>query len=376
MGVKILRSKPTGHSVYVPLRLALDKRHWRLAPFETFAKISYARQLGLLLAGIKQETPWETVWKRGVMETDYKKEAIRQYLKYFRVWFIIIAVLAVVLAAAASIWNLRHRFSRTNMEAPEERVYDYADVLTDSEEERLRNQIAKMEQKLGMDIVIVTIDQSVEGSIAQEKYGYNTIRWEDNMRDLADDFWDNHKYGFNTSYLTDGIEGDGVLLLDNRYEGQKGEHLSTSGAAERRMSSRDIDNILWNTVDVYYDISPYKAYSAFVSELEIYLGDRGEAPLPWLGVIAGPVLVMLFYIAWGASKDKTKKTTTAYTYLAEGKPIINARRDEFIRKNVVTRHVPRSSGGSGGGGGGHSSGGGGHHHSSSGASHGGGSHRH
>ena len=313
--------------------------------------------------------------KRGDMETDYKKEALKQYLKYFRVWFIIVAVLAVVLAAAAGAWNLTHRFSRTNMEAPAERVYDYADILTDDEEDRLRSQIAKMEQRLGMDIVIVTIDQPVEGEIAKEKYGYNTIRWEDNMRDLADDFWDNHKYGFNTNYLTNHIEGDGVLLLDNRYEGQRGEHLSTSGAAERRMSSRDIDDILWDTVDAYYDTNPYKAYSTFVDELEIYLGDRGEAPLPWLGVIAGPVLVMMFYIAWGASQDKTKKTTTAYTYLAEGKPIINARRDVFIRKNVVTRHIPRSSSG-GGGGGGHSSGGGGHHHSSSGASHGGGSHRH
>lgn len=309
------------------------------------------------------------------METDYKKEALKQYIKYFRVWFIIIAVLVVLLAVMAGMYHLRHRFSRTNMEAPEERVYDYAGILTDHEEEKLRSQIAEMEQKLKMDIVIVTIDQSVEGSIAQEKYGYNTIRWEDNMRDLADDFWDDHKYGFNTNYLTNGIEGDGVLLLDNRYEGQRGEWLSTSGAAERRMSSWDIDDILYDTVDFYYDISPYRAYSSFVSELEIYLGDRGEAPLPWLGVIAGPVLVMLFYIAWGASKDKTKKTTTAYTYLAEGKPIVNAHRDEFLRKHVTTRHIPRSS--SGGGGGGHSSGGGGgHHHSSSGASHGGGGHRH
>ena len=308
------------------------------------------------------------------METDYKKEAIRQYLKYFRVWFIIIAILAVVLAAMAGTWNLRHRFSRTNMEAPAERVYDYAEVLTDDEEERIRSQIAEMEQKLGMDIVIVTISQSVEGEVAKEQYHYNSTQWEVNMQDLADDFWDYNKYGYNTSYLTDGVEGDGVLLLHNWYQGQNGEHLSTSGAAERRMSSRDIDNILWDTVDVYYDTNPYRAYSAFVSELEIYLGDRGEAPFPWMGVILVPILVMIFYIAWGASQDKTKKTTTAYTYLAEGKPIVNDRRDVFIRKNVVTRHVPRSSGG--GGGGGHSSGGGGHHHSSSGASHGGGSHRH
>ena len=309
------------------------------------------------------------------MNTDYKKEAIRQYLKYFRVWFIVVGILVVVLTVMAGVWNLRHHFTRANMEAPAERVYDYADVLTDNEEERLRSQIAKMEQKIGMDIVIVTINQSVEGEIAAEKYGYRTTYWEDNMQDLADDFWDNNKYGYNTTFLVDGVEGDGVLLLHNWYEGQNGEHLSTSGAAERRMSSRDIDNILWDTVDEYYDTNPYRAYSAFVAELKNYLGDRGEAPLPWLAVIVGPVIIMLFYVSWGVVQDKTKDTTTAYTYLADGKPIENTRRDEFIRKNVTTRHVPRSSSG-GGGGGGHSSGGGGHHHSSSGASHGGGSHRH
>lgn len=36
------------------------------------------------------------------MEKDIKKEALRQYLKYFKVWFIIAGVLAVITIGAGS----------------------------------------------------------------------------------------------------------------------------------------------------------------------------------------------------------------------------------------------------------------------------------
>ena len=55
---------------------------------------------------------------------------------------------------------------RTNNEAPTERVYDYADVLTDQEEADLRRYIAETEKKLHIDIVLVTFSQSVEGADA------------------------------------------------------------------------------------------------------------------------------------------------------------------------------------------------------------------
>ena len=37
------------------------------------------------------------------MEKDIKKEALRQYLKYFKVWFIIAGVLAVITIGAAVV---------------------------------------------------------------------------------------------------------------------------------------------------------------------------------------------------------------------------------------------------------------------------------
>ena len=298
------------------------------------------------------------------MGNDYRREATRQYLRYFRIWFIAIGVLALVLAVLVWVQSRTDDAPRGNTHAPAERVYDDADVLTDEEEESLRSQIAKVEKQLHIDIVIVTIDQSVEGRDAMEKYGYRFSDWERNMQDLADDFWDDNGYGYNKDF-----EGDGVLLLHNWYQGQNGEHLSTSGRAERALSSRDIDNLLYY-VDRYYANNPYKAYSAFVNALTDELNPRGEAPLPWPLVLVAPLIAALVFATMNLNHARAKDTTAVNAYVVGGKPVMTGQRDDFIRKQVITRRIQTSSGGGGHGGGG------GHHHSSSGASHGGGSHRH
>ena len=71
------------------------------------------------------------------IEYDVKREARNQYIKYFKIWFIIVAVLLVVSAIKliGSLFVKEEVIVRTNMQAPEERVYDEANVLSDSEEE-------------------------------------------------------------------------------------------------------------------------------------------------------------------------------------------------------------------------------------------------
>lgn len=306
------------------------------------------------------------------MGNDYKKEAGRQYLKYFSGWFIAVGVLLIIVIVVAGIKTFLNNRPRGNSKAPEERVYDYADVLTDAEEEKLRSQIAKTEEKLRMDIVIVTIDQSVEGRDAAREYGYRSENWEANMQDLADDFWDENGYGYNKSF-----EGDGVLLLHNWYEdengSQNGEHISTSGRAEQSLSIYDLDQILY-PVDRYYDTDVYKAYSGFIDAVEARLDTNvGLDFSNLLGALCLSTIVALIYAVKNLIQSKAKDTTAVNAYVVGGKPVMNVQRDEFLRKSVTKRHISTSSGG--GGGGGHS-GGGGHHHSSSGASHGGRSHRH
>lgn len=300
------------------------------------------------------------------MENEFKKEARRQYFHYFRFWFIGIVILALLCIVRAGVRRSQGEVPRTNNEAPAERVYDYADVLTDQEEENLRKYIAETEEKLHIDIVLVTISQSVEGAEAMEQCGLRSQNWEQNMQDIADDFWDDNHYGYNK-----GFEGDGVLLLHNWYEGQNGEHLSTSGSVERAFSVSDIDQVLY-AVDDYYATDPYKAYRAYVKEVASLMDTSLKLPFSWGTVFILPVIIAFIYAASGSSQKKAENTVAVNAYVAGGKPELHDSTDAFLRKSVVSKKIETSSSSGGKG----SSGGGGHHHSSSGASHGGGSHRH
>ena len=52
------------------------------------------------------------------MEKDIKREARRQYFKYFKVWFIIAGVLAVITIGAAVIHFLTLKTVRSNSQDP------------------------------------------------------------------------------------------------------------------------------------------------------------------------------------------------------------------------------------------------------------------
>lgn len=304
-----------------------------------------------------------------MMGTNYRKEARNQFLRYFCVWFIIVGILLIIAVALYGIRRMADNASRGNTNAPSERVYDGAGILSADEEERLRSQIAKAEKQLHMDIVIVTIDQPMEGQEAMKEQDAYSPRLEDVMEAYADNFWDDNHYGYNKSF-----EGDGVILVDNVYENQGYWQLSTSGKAERSLGDYDIDRLL-DVVDRYYDHSPYRGYSEFVDALTDKFDTRGSAPLPWISVVVVPVIVALVFAFSNLNQTKAKDTTAVNAYVVGGKPVMKSQRDDFIRKHVTTRRIQTSSGSSGSSGS-RSSGGGGHHTSRSGASHGGGGRRH
>ncbi len=131
------------------------------------------------------------------MEKDIKREALRQYFKYFKIWFIIAGILAVITIGAAVVHALTPKPVRGNGQEPTERVYDYADMLTEEEEQSLREYIAECEEKIQADIVIVTISESVEYDLqdpdlpeAFHAKEVGSTDWSTAMRDLADNFYD------------------------------------------------------------------------------------------------------------------------------------------------------------------------------------------
>lgn len=298
------------------------------------------------------------------MDKEIRKEALRQYFHYFWIWFVITGVvLLITVCAVVGVFAVK--YLQRNDSAPAERVYDYADVMTDDEENRLRDLIAGCEEKYRFHIVVVTLNQEM---------GLSDQAWERNMMNFADDFYDQNGYGWDRKY------GDGALLLDNWYEdgrgSQKGSWLSTSGRIEDCIGSWEEGNV-FDAMDVYIDFSPFDAYCAAVEELCSYAGDGQTVTIDLTGLCVLfiiPFVVALAYALINLHQTKAQDTTTARTYVENGAPVVRSRTDAFIRKNVVSHRIESSSGGGGGGG---RSGGGssGHHVSSGGHSHGGGGRR-
>ncbi len=285
------------------------------------------------------------------MDKEIKKEARKQYFHYFRFWFIGIAVL-FVLVLGGMVWS--RAAGKENKAAPEKRVYDYADVLSDTEEEKLEKHIASCENKYHIHLVVLTVleDMEILGS-----------SWNYEMMNYADNFYDDNQFGY------DKIRGDGALLLDNWYKGQEGSWLSTCGRVYRTFSDSDIDRVL-DTVYNKVEDSPYEAYKAYVDEVCRRMKSSRLA-IPWWLIVILPLLVAVFYAVSHLHQKKAEDTTRADTYVPVGSRQMNVSTDNFIRKNTVTRRIETSSSGSGGG----RSGGGGGHVSRSGVSHGGGGRR-
>ena len=283
------------------------------------------------------------------MEQDIKKEARRQYIKYFRVWFIVIGILLLIWLVGLGLRFMAGSSVRKNMQAPTERVYDLADVLTDAEEESLRVYIGECEKKARMDIVLVTMNEDIEAM----GYSYNTA-----IMKLADDFYDENLFGY------DMVHGDGVLLLDNWREGQMGSWLSTCGRLVDEFGYSDREYVL---DEVYYEIEndPYEAYRAYVKAVT-RLATGGAGIIPIWAILIVPAAVALIFAFTNLKQSKAKDTTNSKTYVVGGKPVMSTMRDDFIRKHVVSRRIETSNSSGGG-----RSRGGGSHRSSSGVRHGG-----
>lgn len=289
----------------------------------------------------------------------------KKFFFYFRYYFLLIAILAIVLVVVGR--KEETVYVRTNQGClTTERVFDYADVLSDKEEEKLRSLIAEKELETGCDIVLVTLNESLEEYAKgyEEQLGHiDPSRY---VMVYADNFYDEKNFGF------DKVHGDGVILLDNWYreaDGRVYSWLSTCGRAEDRFSSGMIDSLLDDALE-YVDDDPYSAYREYVELFaEMMKGKRGIHIPVWAAVLLSAVITAV-YLFVHLSENKGEKTVSERTYLArENEMRMKRKEDIFLRKSVSTRRIETNNGGGRGGGGG-----GGHHVSSGGVSHGGGGH--
>ncbi len=258
--------------------------------------------------------------------------------------------------------NNRSAALRTPLVDEDEKVYDFADLLTDSEEEALYTKIQEYIEEFNMDMVIVTIDDNNKSSDMA----------------YADDFYDYNNFGV-------GSNRDGLLFLidmDNRRM-----YISTTGEAIRMYDDARIDYILDDTYSYIKSADYYRCANAFISSAtryaklgvptsnkNTYIDSEGNYMVKsnedilngiiivW--VVSGVITVIFFAVA--SSKHKViKKATQARAYLVKDSFNLSEKSDDFIGSHTSKVYDPPSSSSSSGGG---SS----THSSSSGSSHGGG----
>ncbi len=242
-----------------------------------------------------------------------------------------------------------------------EKIYDFANLFTESQENILYNDVSSFINEYDMDMVIVTInDNNKSSSMA-----------------YADDFYDYNYFGV-------GSTNDGLLLLidmDNRVV-----WISTTGKAILMYDDARIDDILDYVQDELVDANYYNAGLEFISESKYYAEkgipssnsnmtidkdgnyvERFDIMSYILRVFPIPTIITLVVILIGVTSHRNvKKAVFAKEYLKENTVRITGRQDKFLRSNTASYRISSSSSGSS------SSGGSSTHSGSSGVSHGGG----
>lgn len=309
---------------------------------------------------------------------------MKKYFSYFKWWFLAVAIVGVIACILLATTNKevpQTQSIRNNDECDtEERVFDYADKLTTEEENQLRQLIGETEPKIGCDIVLVTIEEPLEDYVAlyedamiannPQRYSDGTIPIEDWVMIYADNFYEEHKFGYNAP------GGDGAVYVDNWYreaDGYRYTWFSTTGKVMDTYTDTMISHLMNRVIEKTND-SPYEAYKSYVNTLyDDMTRNTQETPamnMPFAVVFGVSIFVAIIYLSMNLFNNKGTKTTAANTYVEGGKPIIRRQTDTFLTKHVTKVHIERNTSGGGGGGGG------GGHSSSSGGSHGGGGGRH
>lgn len=287
--------------------------------------------------------------------------------------FFLIAI-AVLLVVYLVMWGMNgavgDKYVRNNSTAPAQRVYDYAGVLTASEEEKLEKLIAEREAQIGCDIVLVVINEPLKEYAKAYEDVLGPLSEDEYVMVYADNFYDEYGFGYNKPH------GDGCIFVDNwdRSDSVYGwayNWLSTSGRVEDRFSTKIIERVVEDVNDRVNE-DPYEAYKSYVNNIYRYMTGNGmeQVSIPFYVVIVISAIAAVIYLVANLTKNVGTKTTVGNTYVNGGKPKMNIMTDQFVGKNVTKRRIQTSSSSGGGGGGG------GHHTSAGGHSHGGGGGHH
>ncbi len=275
-------------------------------------------------------------------------------MKKFKVTMIIVYILIIVsfigifFTGKTSNKVLRTKVQNRNNEGlivTDERIFDEADILTETEEYSLQKYMDKVSKEKQVDIVIVTTND------AEGKY----------PREYAENFYKTHDFGYEDS------DGTGLLYLislDKSVTGNRELWMTTAKEAKDYFSESRIDSVLdniYNTLTADEELNYYGSCNEFIKGIEKYMNVSESVPVfltKWyskLGIALVITLIIFFILIFNFGG---KKTTTAETYLNVNSIKRNIKEDTYMYTNTTKTKIEKSSSSSGSSSGGSSSGGG------------------
>lgn len=251
--------------------------------------------------------------------------------------------------------SMEHNVLLTPSVNANEKIYDFAELLTEEEEKQLYDKVKEFIANTNLDLAIVTINSNVK----------------DSTQEYADDFYDYNDFSI------DGLAF--VIDMQNRIF-----YISTAGKAMLYYDDYRIEYILSALDQEMYNHEYFNACNTLISQLTEYYdsGFSGNAdkyvivgtqiyrktPYLLLSIIA-VVSATIGTLILALRNKKVKLASNSNDYFDNKAFEITKDTKELISSNTSRIYIPPTDSGGGG------SSGGGFHSGSSGASHGGGGHR-
>lgn len=251
--------------------------------------------------------------------------------------------------------SMEHNVLLTPSVNANEKIYDFAELLTEEEEKQLYDKVKEFIANTNLDLAIVTINTNVK----------------DSTQDYADDFYDYNDFSI------DGLAF--VIDMQNRIF-----YISTAGKAMLYYDDYRIEYILSALDQEMYNHEYFNACNTLISQLTEYynhgfsdnadkyvvIGTQIYRKTPYLLLsIIAVVSATIGTLILALRNKKIKLATNSNDYFDNKSFEITKDTKEFISSNTSRVYIPPADSDGGG------SSGGGFHSGSSGASHGGGGHR-
>ena len=209
------------------------------------------------------------------------------------------------------------------------RLFDGADLLTETEEEQLLSRMDAVSEKFKVEIVIATF-RSIDGYSADEYVEF---------------YYDQYGFGY-------GASRDGVLLLVDM--GERDYRILSNGLGAAAISRDDIDTI-GDAVASYLSDGDYAdAFHRFVDECEYEInGQINGFPFDastslWISLIVGLVVGLIVTGVMIGQLKSVRRQPAATEYVKRGSMQVTVARDIFLYRTISRQKKESNSGRSSG----------------------------